>query len=181
MSDIVTIAGSHGAVRVHRPTGIILEEAEGCTCEDCQRLGSYVQQVALFDTADLTGGWAAYDIVYVGFWDRSGCYEPAISHRFHHHPSGFVDVDACALKALLPAPNVEIILHGFYTDEEGNDTFSDREDEITGWCVYLRRNNPSAWGDFDIDWEEDFETYEAASDFAKKWASAYGIEVFEQV
>lgn len=107
-----------------------------------------------------------------------------MAHRIVHWATGFTDIDEITSKRLLPAPNVEACLHGWFTDDDGNDTYSDREDEITGWCVYLRRNDsptdgPWFEGNFTMDWERDFPTYFEAYEFAKRVASDYGAQIFE--
>lgn len=79
---------------------------------------------------------------------------------------------------LLPPPNVTVCLHGFYSDD-GGDSYSDDPEEITGWCVYLRRNyrqpDPSYAPEFDIDDERDFTTRDEAVTYATQRAAEYGM------
>ena len=185
-SNTIIVTGSHGELVVHRSTGVVVEGLEECGCEDCVRYGTYEEQVALFDPNDIAAFDGEVDILRLGFWDRSGVYTPAVEHLMVHHPSGWEDVDAVSEKRLLPKPDVEVCLHGFTEDEQGQH-YSDDPDEITGWCVYLRRNEPAKGSHpvmsyFDREWkiidEWDFGDSGAARAFAKRMAADYGTTIF---
>lgn len=105
-SDCVHISGSHGELLVHRKTGVVAEVIQHCHCEDCQRLGTYEETVALFNVNDIEAeaDCRTLDILWVGFWDRSGGYEPACTTRLVWSEKWGEDFDASVPKALLPAP-----------------------------------------------------------------------------
>jgi len=56
-------------------------------------------------------------------------------------------------------------------------TYADDADTADGWCVYVREE--TAEGEFEIDYEEDFASYDAALAYAEKLAAKYSAEIFE--
>lgn len=104
--DTLRIEGSHGALHVHRPTGHVIGMIEGCSCGECH--GGY-GDVMLFDPVDLAREadlGDVMDIVYIGYWDRTGVYEPANSNRMDHGPHG-IDFDTAMPMSFLPAPTAQ--------------------------------------------------------------------------
>lgn len=102
--DTLRIEGSHGALLVHRPTGHVVAKIEGCGCGECH---SGYDDVMMFDSIDLAREadlGDVLDIVYVGYWDRKGVYEPAVSNRMDHGPHG-IDFDTAMAMSFLPAPS----------------------------------------------------------------------------
>lgn len=89
--------------------------------------------------------------------------------------------------ALLPAPKVTIIVHGWCWVEDGDVRWQSHchdfpEREPDGWCVYVRREGPDAWNDpcdFHMPVDVDFETRDGAVAFAKQLAADYGTGWFE--
>jgi len=103
--DTLTIRGNHGALLVHRPTGHVVRTIKGCGCGSCD--GGY-DDVMMFDPVDLAREadlGDEMDIVYIGYWDRKGIYEPANSNRMVHGEYG-VDVDAVMPMSFLTGPDV---------------------------------------------------------------------------
>lgn len=106
--DLLRIEGSHGALLVHRPTGHVVRMLESCSCDEC---GGGYRDVLMFDPVDLAREadlGDVMDIVYIGYWDRAGAYEPANSNRMDHGPHG-VDFDMAMPMSFLPAPPVLLL------------------------------------------------------------------------
>lgn len=97
------IEGSHGALLVHRATGHVVSKISGCDCGECR---NGYDDVMMFDPTDLAREAElgdVLDIVYVGYWDRNGVYEPANSNRMDHGPHG-IDFDTAMAMSYLPSP-----------------------------------------------------------------------------
>lgn len=76
MTDVITVLGSHGALRVDRLSGHILT-VESCDCDDCERLGDY-RSIALFDPArwdECALRYGQTDILTTAFVDKLGRYQ----------------------------------------------------------------------------------------------------------
>jgi len=56
-------------------------------------------------------------------------------------------------------------------------TYAEDESDAEGWCVYVRED--TANGEFETDYEEDFETYAAALVYAETLATKYSADIFE--
>jgi len=69
-----------------------------------------------------------------------------------------------------------ICLHPWAVIEDVQ-TYADDADTADGWCVYVREE--TAEGEFEIDYEEDFASYDAALAYAEKLAAKYSAEIFE--
>lgn len=54
-------------------------------------------------------------------------------------------------------------------------TYAEDESDATGWCVYVREETGK--GDFELDYQEDFETYDAALAYAETLATKYSAEI----
>lgn len=102
MTTTILITGSHGELRVHRETGVILERT-GCDCGECA--GGY-GDIVIFNPTDIRREERAsvLDILWVGYWDDEGRYEPATVHREQWTSRRGWDMDAAVPLALLPAP-----------------------------------------------------------------------------
>ena len=57
-----------------------------------------------------------------------------------------------------------ICLHP-WADTEHGPTYAEDADTATGWCVYVRED--TAQGGIEIDYEEDFPSYDAALAYAE--------------
>ncbi len=157
----VLVYGNYGELVVHRVSGHILSYSTG------GEVAAY-EDIRWFDPTTLPDKGAC-DILSTGFASETG-YVQALT---------WVGPGLCWVDRLyLPVPDVAVCLHGFYSDASG-DSYSDNLEEITGWCVYLRRNytqpSPNYAGDFDIDDEQDFTTYAEARTYATTRAAEYGI------
>lgn len=70
-----------------------------------------------------------------------------------------------------------VCLHGFYVDEDGNETHTDggpEEPEATGWCVYVRDGDDPMT---DFLHEQDYLSEEEAEDAAEKLSIQYDCEI----
>ena len=54
-------------------------------------------------------------------------------------------------------------------------TYAEDADTADGWCVYVRED--TAQGGIEIDYEEDFLSYDAALAYAEKLAAKYDAEI----
>jgi hypothetical protein len=94
---MVTIRGSHGTLKVHRATGIIVEyEPDGDEFD--------YHNIARFDPKTLLHG-DDFDILGTAYWMHDGSYEPALTMRTIVDWRGdYFDFDDWVPAALLPAP-----------------------------------------------------------------------------
>jgi hypothetical protein len=69
-----------------------------------------------------------------------------------------------------------ICLHP-WADTEHGPTYAEDADTATGWCVYVREENGK--GEFEVDYEEDFPSYDAALACAETLAEKYSADIFE--
>jgi len=70
-----------------------------------------------------------------------------------------------------------ICLHP-WADTEHGPTYAEDESDAIGWCVYVREE--TAAGEFELDYEEDFPSYDAALAYAETLAEKYdaGIDQY---
>jgi len=78
MTRITTFAfvgGSHGTLKVHKDTGIIVDRGEGCDCEDCGGLA--YSDIARFDPLTFAGSGeqTSFDVLGCGYWLHDGTYQ----------------------------------------------------------------------------------------------------------
>ena len=73
--------------------------------------------------------------------------------------------------------NYTICLHPWAVVEDVQ-TYAEDESDADGWCVYVREETAAA-GEFEIDFEEDFPSYDAALAYAETLAAKYNAEIFE--
>lgn len=103
MSNTIIISGSHGELRVHRETGVVVERLKPCYCGECR---DGYGDIVLFNPVDIRREERCnvLDILWVGYWDDEGRYEPALTHRTIWRDGWNEDFDEAVPMALLPAP-----------------------------------------------------------------------------
>lgn len=71
-----------------------------------------------------------------------------------------------------------VVVCGFIRNDDSDDTWCPLDDpKRNGICVYWR--SATVEGEFDVEAEKDFESFEAASDYATDLASRRGkLEIF---
>lgn len=173
---IVEISGNHGLLYVHAASGHIVSRV---------RDGDGYDDILWFDPTYLSEDT---DILTTAPVYRDGTYAAPM------FPGLVQDAGEAwwfyQPLALLPAPKVTVILHGWvwsrYWDASVGDEVVYQEhaeaEPPDGWCVYTRREGPVDWrdpSDFDISNDQDFATYEEALAEATQRAADYGIEHFE--
>jgi hypothetical protein len=67
-----------------------------------------------------------------------------------------------------------ICLHPWAVVEDVQ-TYAENESAAEGWCVYVRED--TAQGGIEIDYEEDFPSYNAALAYAETLAAKYDAEI----
>ena len=109
MTTTILITGSHGDLRVHKETGVILERT-GCDCGECH---SGYGDITIFNPSDIRREehCGTIDILWVGYWDTEGRYEPATVHRQQWTERWGWDMDEPVALALLPSPDCNILSH----------------------------------------------------------------------
>ena len=69
-----------------------------------------------------------------------------------------------------------ICLHPWAVVEDVQ-SYAEDADTAEGWCVYVRED--TAAGEFELDYEEDFSSYDAALTYAETLAAKYSADIFE--
>lgn len=74
-------------------------------------------------------------------------------------------------------PPKTICINPWFEDDNGDQTYADVDagDRVDGWSVYVRREEAGAWGDFEIEYDEDFPTFEAAMQQADDLVALLGL------
>lgn len=83
MARITTYAfirGSHGTLKVHKETGVIVSRPEGCGCGECHNGYS---NIARFDPMTFVGepDATSFDILGCAYWTHDGTYEEMLTVR----------------------------------------------------------------------------------------------------
>jgi len=72
--------------------------------------------------------------------------------------------------------SLTICLHPWAVVEDVQ-TYAEDADTAEGWCVYVRKE--TADGEFEIDGETDFPSYDAALAHAEALSAQYSADIFE--
>lgn len=101
---IVLVYGSHGELKVHASTGVIISRPD--EYPDPEDIDSTYPEIARFDPSifaaePLRDRW---DILATAYWTHEGLYEPALTMRLMTDCSRQSECDDWVPFALLPAP-----------------------------------------------------------------------------